>query len=83
MLTYTLLDETVINVELYPDREILPQKTTRQIMADRLRENKELLYLIAFLVFVEVVIIIYKIIKYIRKKAIKARARKITRGRFH
>lgn len=83
MLTYTLLDDTVINVELCPDREILPQKTTRQIMADRLRENKELLYLIAFLVFVEVVIIIYKIIKYIRKKAIKARARKITRGRFH
>ncbi|NMA67024.1 MAG: D-alanyl-D-alanine carboxypeptidase [Clostridiaceae bacterium] len=83
MLTYTLLDDTVINIELYPDREILPQKTTRQILGDRLRENKELLYLITGLIIIEIIIIIYKSFMYIRKKAIKARVRKKSKGKFY
>jgi len=83
MLTFTLMDDTVINVELYPDREILPQKTTRQILADRLRENKELLYLITFLIIIEIIILIYRTGRFIRKKVLKVQARKITRGRFN
>ncbi len=77
--TYTLEDETVIKVELYPDREILPQKTKRQILKERMNESKELIYVIIALILIEVIIILFKIYGYLRKQALKSRARKYRR----
>ncbi len=76
MLTYTLEDGTVINVELYPDREILPQKTKAQIMKDRLIESRELIYVILGLIVIELIMGLSKIYSYLRKQVIKSRARK-------
>ncbi len=83
MMTYTLMDDTVINVDLYPDREILPQKTTRQILAERLKANKELIYVIIFLLAIEIIMILSKFYRLIKRKAIKASVRKKTRGKFN
>ena len=82
MMTYTLMDGTVINVELYPDREILPQKTTRELLEEKLKENMELVYVVLALILLEIIIIISKIMKYTRNQVIKARVRKKSRGRF-
>ncbi len=75
MLTYTLADDTVINVELYPDREILPQKTSAQILKEQLSESRELVYVIIFLIILELIIAIVKISGVLRKQFIKARAK--------
>lgn len=76
MLTYILEDGTVINVELYPDREILPQKTKAQIMKDRLLESRELIYVILGLIVIELIMGLSKIYSILRKQVIKSRARK-------
>lgn len=83
IMTYTLMDDTVINVELYPDREILPQKTTNQLMAERLKANKELIYVIIMLTIIEISMLMSKCYKFIKKKAIMANAQKKTKGKFH
>ena len=67
-MTYTLMDDTVINVELYPDREILPQKTTKQLMAERLKANKELIYVIIMLTIIEISMLMSKCYKFIKRK---------------
>ncbi len=76
MLTYTLADDTVINVELYPDREILPQKTQRQLLQEKLKENKELIYVIIILVLIEVIMCFVKLGGFMRKQWIKNRVRR-------
>jgi D-alanyl-D-alanine carboxypeptidase/D-alanyl-D-alanine carboxypeptidase (penicillin-binding protein 5/6) len=75
MLTFTLADETVINVELYPDREILPQKTTAQLLKEQILESRELIYVIMLLIVIEVIIGIINISRSIKKQIIKARAK--------
>lgn len=82
MLTYTLMDGTVINVELYPDREILPKKTTVQIMKDRIKENMEIIYVVIGLTVLEVIMGMVKIVRFIKRKAVQASVRRRSRGRF-
>jgi D-alanyl-D-alanine carboxypeptidase (penicillin-binding protein 5/6) len=79
MMTYTLLDDTVISVELYPDREILPQKTTKQILKERVENNKELIYIIIILIIIEFFMGIYKLSARIKRQVIKSQARKSRR----
>ena len=76
MLTFTLEDDTVINVELYPDREILPQKTKRQILRERFMENRELVYVIIGLIIIELIMGAYKLFNFIKKKYIGFKAKK-------
>lgn len=76
MLTYTLTDGTVINVELYPDREILPQKTKSQLLKEQLVESRELIYVIIGLIIIELAIMIYKLYRFFRKQLILARSKK-------
>lgn len=76
MMTYTLGDDTVINVELYPDREILPQKTKSQILKDRLKESRELIYVIIVLIIIEVIIVLVKLFGFLKKQIIKMNAKK-------
>jgi len=81
MLTYTLMDDTVIKVDLYPDREILPKKTTAQILRDRIKENMELIYVIIGLIILEIIMGIVKLTRFIKRKAVKVSARRRSRGR--
>ena len=62
IMTFTLMDDTVINVELYPDKEILPKKTEAQILRERLKENKELIYVIIGLLVLEVILLISRLL---------------------
>lgn len=74
IMTFTLMDDTVINVELYPDREILPKKTEAQILRERLKENMELIYVVIGLVVLEIIMLIAKVVALIRKKRHKRKA---------
>jgi D-alanyl-D-alanine carboxypeptidase/D-alanyl-D-alanine carboxypeptidase (penicillin-binding protein 5/6) len=76
MLTFILEDDTSINVELYPDREILPQKTKSQVLKERLLENLELIYVIIGLIVLELIVGAYKLYNLTRKKYIKYKAQK-------
>lgn|GEM_PF-334541 len=75
-LTFILEDDTLINVNLYPDREILPQKTRSQILQERLMESRELIYVIIGLIILEIIIAAVRLFGYIKKRVIKARAQK-------
>lgn len=75
-MTFTLMDNTIINVELYPDKEILPKKTRNQIMKERLEESRELLYVIAGLVLLELILLIGKAWTVLRKIMIKKKVRR-------
>ena len=79
MLTFTLEDDMAINVELYPDREILPQKTKSQILKERFLENRELVYVIIGLIVLELIIGAYKLFNFIKKKHISYKAKKTHR----
>lgn len=62
--SYLLNDGTVINVPLYPDREITQQQEDfRTLARKKLTENKDILYLIYFLLAVEALIILFRIVQ--------------------
>jgi D-alanyl-D-alanine carboxypeptidase (penicillin-binding protein 5/6) len=63
-------------VNLYPDREILPQKTKAQLLKERFMESKELIYVVIGLCIVELIIGASKLYGYIKKKKIKLKAQK-------
>lgn len=66
---YKLADGTVINVMLYPDKEILPSKTTFDKFTEKLREQRDLTTVMVMLIFIELAWIAAKIIKrHLRKK---------------
>ena len=67
MLTFILEDDTTINVELFPDREILPQKTKSQVLKERFLESRELVYVIIGLIVIELIIGSYKLFNFIKK----------------
>lgn len=77
IMTFTLLDDTIINVELYPDKEILPKKTQVQILKERISENMGLIYVIAGLLVLEVILLMTKAIGALRKSRIGRRIRKL------
>ncbi|MCX7771724.1 MAG: hypothetical protein N2376_01250 [Clostridia bacterium] len=79
MMAFTLLDGTKINVDLYPDREILPQKTKGQILSERLKESRELIYVIIGLIILELIMGSIKLYGYIKKQIIKNRSKKLRR----
>lgn len=76
MLTFILEDDTSINIELYPDREILPQKTKRQVLKERVLESRELVYVIIGLIIIELIIGAYKLFNFIKRKIISSKAKK-------
>lgn len=65
---FTLIDGTVIAVDLLPDREILPEMTAFEKARKRLLEFREIYYIIIALVAVEVIILLYKVIKRFSKR---------------
>lgn len=77
IMTFTLMDDTVINVELYPDKEILPKKTEAQILRERIKENMELIYVVIGLVILEIILLISKVVKLVRNRRIKRKAKRL------
>jgi D-alanyl-D-alanine carboxypeptidase (penicillin-binding protein 5/6) len=64
---YVLKDNSIIDVNLYPDIEIFLPESTYAVIVKKITENKDLFYLLIFLIVVEAVLIVYKLIKLIRK----------------
>jgi serine-type D-Ala-D-Ala carboxypeptidase (penicillin-binding protein 5/6) len=64
---YHLSDGTEINVPLYPDIEILPKVGFIDKMIETLKEHKDMLNVIYFLLILEAVLMIYKISGSIKK----------------
>lgn len=67
---FTLTDGTVITVDLFPDKEILPELTTFEKAKKRLLEYREILYIIIGLCAVEILLILSKLAGFIYRKAI-------------
>ncbi len=65
--SYTLYDDTQINVPLYPDKAVHLQETPSSLFLNRLKENKDLYYLLLILIAMEALILIYHFIRLIRK----------------
>lgn len=61
--TYRLADGTVINVMLYPDRDILPSKTTLDRFLEKLKEQKDLTAIVILLLIIEMIWLAARIIK--------------------
>lgn len=72
---YTLNDGTIIDVNLYPETEILPPDNFRTTLMKQLKENKDIFILLIILICIEILIIIYKIIKGIVKLIILVKNR--------
>jgi len=64
---YILADDTIIDISLYPDVDINPPEDFATIVKKKLMENKDILYLLAILLVIEVILILYNIIKLIGK----------------
>jgi D-alanyl-D-alanine carboxypeptidase (penicillin-binding protein 5/6) len=67
-IKFTLTDGTVIAVDLFPDREILPELTLFEKVKKRLYEYKELLYIIIILSVIEVLLLLINVFKWISRR---------------
>lgn len=70
-IKFTLTDGTIIAVDLYPDREILPELTMYEKAKRRILEYKEMLYIIIGFAALEVIVIIAKIYNWLSRRFIK------------
>jgi D-alanyl-D-alanine carboxypeptidase (penicillin-binding protein 5/6) len=71
---YSLHDGTIIDINLYPEEEILLPDSFRTTLIKRLKENRDIFVLLVILICIEALIIIYKIIKggnYLIKKLVE------------
>jgi len=62
---FTLVDKTVIEVDLMPEKDILPNKTKWELLKEKLKTNQELLYLIGLLIAIELMWLLYSMISAI------------------
>lgn len=67
VLKYILKDGTAIDVNLYPDREVVAPEDYRSKIKTILDENKDLVIIVAVLIAIECILIIYNIIKLIAR----------------
>ena len=75
-LTFILEDDTIVNVDLYPDREVLPQKTKKQVLMERILGNKEIVIVIMGLVLLEIILGGIKLFQYFKRKVIKKKSKR-------
>lgn len=62
---FTLNDGTVITVDLFPDKEILPELTEFEKIKKRLMEYPEIFYIVLGLIAIEILLILSKLAKLI------------------
>lgn len=65
---YILKDDTAIDVDLYSDVEIFPPENIVSKTIRKVTENRDILVLIIFLLFVEVCLIIYNISRAVKNR---------------
>lgn len=65
--TYTLNDGTIINIDLYPDKDIVPPENFISTAKDLLLANRNILYLIVFLLMLEFIFMLAYTIRLIKK----------------
>ncbi|NTV90906.1 MAG: D-alanyl-D-alanine carboxypeptidase, partial [Clostridiales bacterium] len=65
--TYLLNDGTTIDIALYPENEIIQSEDFLTTAKDKITENKDILYLIYFLIIIEIFLFISNIIKLLVK----------------
>lgn len=68
---FTLVDKTVIEVDLVPESDILPKQTKMQLLLERLLDNREILLLICILAVVEISMVLWRVSTRIRRKLIR------------
>ncbi len=66
--TFTLVDGTVITIDLFPDKEILPEMSQFEKIQKRLMEYKEIFYIVIGLAIIEFFIILFKLFHWIKRK---------------
>jgi len=74
---FVLMDDTVIDISLYPEDDINPPEDYKSKYLNILKENRDIFYLLVVLVIIEILIIIYKIIRLIGKLISKIRNARI------
>lgn len=74
---FTLTDGTVITVDLFPDREILPEMTTFEKVKKRLMEFSEIFYIVIGLVALEILLILVKFFSFLYKKISSQKGRRM------
>lgn len=74
VLHYTLNDDTVIDVNLYPEKEVVAPEDHSTKLKKIITENKDLVILVLILGAVECILILYNLIKLIMKFFKKIRA---------
>lgn len=64
---YILKDDTVINVSLYPETEIIPPDDFITSVRKKVLENKDIFLLVLFLIAIEAILLVFNIGKLIKK----------------
>lgn len=65
--SYVLQDGTVISVSLYPETEIVPEDNFMTKARKTLTENKDILFMILFLAALEVILVLFNLVKLLKK----------------
>ncbi|EMS73894.1 D-alanyl-D-alanine carboxypeptidase family protein [Ruminiclostridium cellobioparum] len=71
VLKYILEDGTEIDVDLYSDKEIVPEQDYKTKIKTILDENRDLVLIVTILIVIEFILLFYNIIKLIIKMAKK------------
>jgi len=65
---YVLNDNTVIDINLYPDVDIYPPSNFFSSAKSKVAENKNIFILVAFLLLIEIILVINSLIRLVKKK---------------
>jgi D-alanyl-D-alanine carboxypeptidase (penicillin-binding protein 5/6) len=65
---FTLVDGTVIAVDLFPEVEILPEMTTFEKLKKRVMEQEEIFYIVIALAGIEAILLLANLVKWIFKR---------------
>jgi D-alanyl-D-alanine carboxypeptidase len=69
---YVLNDNTIIDVGLYPASEIIPKQDLYTSIKTKIAENKDIFYLVVFLLAVEAIMILVNLIRLVNRLVKKA-----------
>lgn len=73
---FILNDGTVITVDLFPDREILPELTKFEKITKRLMEYPEIFYIVLGLIAIEILLLLYKLVTFIYRRVVSRKGRR-------
>lgn len=69
--SYVLKDGTTINVSLYPETEITPPEDFVTSLKKKVQENKDIFMLVAFLLIIEVFLILFNLGRLVKKLIVR------------